>query len=58
MPFVGFRAHADIFDLLFFLAGELNLVFKEQVVLKSYSEELIYLNSYRLTLVDGLGLGG
>lgn len=57
MPFVGFRAHADIFDLLFFLAGELNLVFKEQVVLKGYSEEFICLNSYGLTLVDGLCLG-
>lgn len=57
MPVVGFRAHADIFDLLFFLAGKLNLVFKEQVVFKGYSEEFICLNSYRLTLVDGLGLG-
>jgi len=54
---VGFGAHADITYLLFLLTSEVTLSFEELVVLKVDSEEIVCLNSRRLTLIDGLSLG-
>jgi len=54
---VGFGAHACIAYVLLLLASEVALSFEELVVLKGDSEEIVCLNSRRLTLIDCLSLG-
>ncbi len=45
MPVKSFRAHADIFDLLFLFASKLTKGFEVGKIFKGYSEEIICLKN-------------